>query len=97
MNSKVRRGLLGFFTVAALLFVAVGSLFMDRLFESRPIMFVLFWGACLLCVCLIFVLAVLDLRDVRKQYRKNQQDLDEQMGQIIAEAREAQAKGEEFE
>lgn len=91
MSKTCRRALLASLTVIALLSVLIGSLFMGKIFEGKPLFFVLFWSGCFISVFLICLLALLDIRAVRKEFRERQAELDEELANIIVDAKKSKS------
>lgn len=87
MNKTLRRTLLLILTLITLALV-IGGVCFDNIIEDNPSQFALFWGICLILVCLIFIVAISDILAVRKDYKERQKNIDNQLADYIAEAKE---------
>ena len=58
---------------------------------NNPVAFLLFWGICFLLVSLVLMLAVVDLMIIRRDHRGKLRDLERQLADAAAEARELAA------
>ena len=69
--------------------VVVGALFISPQLESNVFLFGGFWLACFLGAILVLVVALFDMRMVRKEMKERQLELDAELAQIVADAEEA--------
>ncbi len=84
-----RRRLLLALTALTVLFPLLGGWLIRPRIESNPLVFVLFWGACLLGVITILVLAVIDLRLSRREIRERRREIDGELVRLVEEAEKA--------
>ncbi|MCB1233020.1 MAG: hypothetical protein KDN19_22435 [Verrucomicrobiae bacterium] len=85
---RLRRNALFGLTLLALLLVFGGTVFLGDGLMKSPIAFLAFWGICFLMVGLVLLLALYDLLAVRKEHRRRVKDLERQLADAAAEARE---------
>jgi len=74
-DRRARRAVLTMVVGAAVLMVFVGSVILDRLLGEHPLLFLAYWGACIWLTFLSILMAVHDLLMVRKDARRERQEL----------------------
>lgn len=85
---RLRRNALFGLTLLTLLLVFGGTVFLGDGLMKNPVAFLAFWGICFLMVGLVLLLALYDLLAVRKEHRRRVKDLERQLADAAAEARE---------
>lgn len=88
-HASWRRNLLFVATLVALFAVFLGAVPLADALAARPRVFALFWAGCFVLVALILALAVYDLARVRREHRLRSRELEKDLAQVAAEAREA--------
>ena len=83
---KVRRGLLFAWTLFTLGLVLVGAAFLNPQLARSPFGFTLFWTSCFVCAVLVLVLALIDVRMIRKEHRDRQVELESELARIVSDA-----------
>ncbi len=84
-----RRNLLFFATLTTLVLVFLGAVPFSGSLASRPLSFAVFWGGCFLLAGFILALAIYDLARVRHEHRLRARELEKELAEVAAEAREA--------
>ena len=83
---KVRRGILLGWTLFTLCLVIGGVSLLNPLLNRSPFWFTLFWTACFVCAVLVLVLALVDMRMIRKEHRGRHLELDAELAKIVSDA-----------
>ncbi|MDF1815345.1 MAG: hypothetical protein P1V20_24300 [Verrucomicrobiales bacterium] len=83
----MRRRLLFVVTLITIILVLTGTVVIAPFLEKNLQWFVVFWGVCFLSAMSVIVIALLDMRMIRKEHRKRQTELDAELADIFEEAR----------
>lgn len=68
-DTRLRRSLMFYIALAAVVMVFVGGVLMDGFLRTRPVLFVGFWGVCAWLTLSVFFLALFDMLVVRAEAR----------------------------
>jgi len=74
-DQRARRTVLFFVVLVAMLMAFFGAILFDRFLMGRPLLFLLYWGACAWLTFLSMLLAVHDLLMLRQTLRRERQQL----------------------
>jgi len=75
-DSRIRRSLMFYLALAALLMVFVGSALIDSTLRAHPFLFLAYWGICAWLTATCALLAVFDLLIVRAAGRAARRQLE---------------------
>jgi hypothetical protein len=80
---ELRRQLMFYATLAAMLQLFAGLYFFDSFLTRRPLLFATYWAACFALVSVLFLLASYDLLAVRREARRRERELRDELGRSL--------------